>query len=299
MNKPKVSEVVASLTPFFLYPEISDRYTAEINSKIESLKNSMQFIHSRAGLLDYIKSDENALDNILMLLNVSEEYFKRITTVIRMHHGMDITGEWSLSQTRKQIISCQWFQDKIMELLFEGVDSEDFSQWIPEYNLKSFRIDASTIARLSNEDLMSILLKKNYDSGFSADCSRCNSNVIKDCLLKICESKGYILNCDVPVRIGTKDIPVQFTITRSVAEAPIIYVMAGFYLTTGRTQTSFANKVRDLKVKAKENGALTIAIVDGVGWAARQSDLYPIIDHADMTYTLKTINQINELINTL
>ena len=75
--------------------------------------------------------------------------------------------------------------------------------------------------------------------------------------------------------------------------------MAGFYLTTGSTQTSFANKVRDLKVKAKENGALTIAIVDGVGWAARQSDLYPIIDHADMTYTLKTINQINELINTL
>ena len=50
MNKPKVSEVVASLTPFFLYPEISDRYTAEINSKIESLKNSMQFIHSGAGL---------------------------------------------------------------------------------------------------------------------------------------------------------------------------------------------------------------------------------------------------------
>jgi len=78
MSKQRPSDIMESLSYFFVYPEVSERLIREINQRVDSLKDSMQYINTKQGLIDYITSERESLDNIIMILNVSEEYFKRI-----------------------------------------------------------------------------------------------------------------------------------------------------------------------------------------------------------------------------
>ena len=152
MSKQRPSDIMESLSYFFVYPEVSERLIREINQRVDSLKDSMQYINTKKGLIDYITSERESLDNIIMILNVSEEYFKRIITMIRARHGLEVSSEWSLNLTRNYFLNNQWFRDELCNLLLNGAEDKELSKLIPMYNLRSFKIDATTIARLSNRD---------------------------------------------------------------------------------------------------------------------------------------------------
>lgn len=301
MNNQKPNEILQSLSYFFVYPEVSERLIKEIDNKIDSLRDSMQFINTKEGLIKYISDDPDSLGNITMVLNVSEEYFKRIVTLLRARHGLEVSNEWSLAATRNFFLSNQWFRDALCELFLYGAENKELAEVIPSYNLRAFRIDATTIARLSNRDLMGILLKKDMDSQFSTECSQRNIRRIDETLVKICEKEELFLNRDVSLKLAGKREQIPYAISRSKASAPFVYIMMGFYLTTGSTQTSFVTKISRLKAYIRDNSqeAAVVCVVDGAGWIARRSDFDELFEVADQVYTLNSFAGIGELIDEL
>jgi len=87
MEKIKYEELLSSFNMFFADVNVSEEYHKAVNDKIDELRQGMQYINTPDGLLDYIKKEENALDNIILLLNVSSETFKRIISMLRIKHG--------------------------------------------------------------------------------------------------------------------------------------------------------------------------------------------------------------------
>lgn len=301
MSKKRTIDVMDSLSYFFVYPEVSERLIHEINLRVNSLKDSMQYINTKQGLIDYITRDKESLDNIIMILNVSEEYFKRIITMIRARHGLEVTNEWSLNQTRSYFINNPWFRDELSNLLLNGAEDKELAKLIPMYNLRSFKIDATTIARLSNQDLMWMLLKNDFNSEFSSACSQLNLNRVDQILTRCAIEQDVSLNRDMSLRLAGNREQIPYTISHVKQSAPFIYIMVGFYLTTGSTQTSFVTKLSRLKQYIKDNAqeAVVVAIIDGAGWVARHSDFEEVCSTADSVYTLNSLPEISELINEL
>lgn len=301
MNRQRSSDVMETLSYFFVYPEVSDNLIKKINRRVDSLKDTMQYINTKQGLIDYIIKEPESLDNIIMVLNVSEEYFKRIITMLRAHHGLEVSSEWSLKLSRTYFINNQWFRDELCNLLLNGADDEELAKLIPMYNLRSFKIDATTIARLSNRDLMWMLLKNDFNSEFSAACSQLNLNRVDDILTKCAEEHCISLNRDMSLRLAGNREQIPYTFSHEKHSTPFIYIMVGFYLTTGSTQTSFVTKLSRLKQYIKDNAqeAAVIAIIDGAGWVARHSDFEEVCSTADTVYTLNSLPNITELIDEL
>ena len=301
MSRQRPSDVMESLSYFFVYPEVSDNLIKKINHRVDSLKDSMQYINTRKGLIDYITNEQESLENIIMVLNVSAEYFKRIITMIRAHHGLEVSSEWSLNQTRNYFINNQWFKDELCNLLLRGADDEELAKVIPMYNLRAFRIDATTIARLSNRDLMWMLLKNDFNTEFNAGCSQLNLRRVEE-VLAACASKfGILLDRDTSLRLAGNREQIPYTFSRYRGAAPFVYVMVGFYLTTSSSQTSFATKISRLKQYIRDNAqeAAVVAIIDGAGWVARHSDFEEVCSSADQVYTLNSLPAISELISEL
>ena len=301
MSKQRPSDIMESLSYFFVYPEVSERLIREINQRVDSLKDSIQYINTKKGLIDYITSERESLDNIIMILNVSEEYFKRIITMIRARHGLEVSSEWSLNLTRNYFLNNQWFRDELCNLLLNGAEDKELSKLIPMYNLRSFKIDATTIARLSNRDLMWMLLKNDFNSEFSAACSQLNLRKVDEVLNECTAEQNVSLNRDQSVRLAGNREQIPYTISANRVSTPFIYIMVGFYLTTGSTQTSFVTKISRLKQYIRDNAqeASVVAIIDGAGWVARHSDFEEVCSTADAVYTLNSLPLISELINEL
>jgi hypothetical protein len=301
MSKQRPCDVMESLSYFFVYPEVSERLIHEIDQRVDSLKDSMQYINTRRGLIDYIKNERESLQNIIMVLNVSEEYFKRIVTMIRARHGLEVSSEWSLNLTRNYFINNQWFQDDLCNLLLNGAEDKELAKLIPMYNLRAFKIDATTIARLSNRDLMWMLLKNDFNSEFSAACSQLNLKRVEDVLINCAKRQNVSFNRDISLRLAGNREQIPYAISTHSSSAPFIFIMVGFYLTTGSTQTSFVTKISRLKQYIKDSAleASVVAIIDGAGWVARHSDFEEVCSTADAVYTLNSLPEISELIEEL
>ena len=301
MNRHRTSDIMKSLSYFFVYPEVSDNLIKKINNRVDSLKNSMQFINTKQGLIDYITTERESLENIIMVLNVSEQYFMRIITMIRARHGLEVSSEWSLNQTRNYFLNNQWFRDELCNLFLHGADDVELAKLIPMFNLSAFRIDVTTIARLSNRDLMWMLLKNDFNTEFSSACSQLNLKRVDEVLTNCASKHNLSLNRDLSIRLAGNREQIPYTISYTKESQPFIYIMVGFYLTTGSTQTQFATKISRLKQYIKDNAqeAVVVAIIDGAGWVARHSDFEEVCSTADAVFTLNSLPEISEIISEL
>ena len=66
------------MTLFFVNDNIDEKYANLRKEKINQLKAEMSLINSRAGLQNYIRTYEDSLSNLLVILGVSNEMFKRV-----------------------------------------------------------------------------------------------------------------------------------------------------------------------------------------------------------------------------
>jgi len=290
MKKIDYQELISSANMFFADTNLSEAYQEIIDDKICNLRNEMQHINTKAGLIDYIKNNPEALDNIILLLNVSSETFKRIISMFRIQHGQSFTTEWTLTTTRNYIREQKWLRDKVCDLFLNGAEDHELAKVIPAYTLSSFKIDRSTMARLENKDTMQILTKKSLDAGFSSNVGAENMKRVEDVIKKDCKKLrlSYIKNHKIRMRSNTKIVLpfiIKDTETRKGQTIDIMkaFVMCNFCVTTGSGQTTFKNNLKRLKEYRDYNArnATIIAIVDGAGWVARQSDLSDVHDYAD------------------
>jgi hypothetical protein len=259
----------------------------------------MKGIATADGLKQYIKDDPEALDNLISLMNVSSEKFKRVITTLRLEKGHSITGEWDLAKVRTMMIERPVFMDEVCELLSNGANDPKYQKLIPPFYLENFVIDSSTMARLSNPDDLRRLIKKGVEGRYNNQIGSSYYRAVEAAISKLCFAEGltYVTNKHIPL-IGRT---AHFAIPNE--RNPLVIIDVSYNITTSSTQTRFkdavekaAAQIREHNITAKRPVAL-VNVLDGAGWVGRQSDYRAI--HLCSTFALHitTLDQLKQIIS--
>lgn len=301
MAKISYKSFIRTMTMFFVNEEIDKKYFSLRKEKMNVLRSQLKNIDTREGLMRYICEYEDSLNNLLVLLGVSTEYFKRVITLFRIESGMVFSTEWNVRQVRKYALSNESMMEKLCDLFLDGPNNPILSQLIPYYKLSNFLINEDVMNRIQNDDFMDLLISKDFDTSYNSDVSQSITGQIDKLLKKICDEKGLELRQMGAIDSagnGTQQIQVNYAIFRKSIELPLYYIKYSFNLTTAKGQTDFKRSVQNLRafIKEKNPDAKQIVIVDGAGWVGRQSDLRGVWDYCDFCLNLKKIEDINNII---
>ena len=286
---------------FFVNNEIDEKYFMLKKNKIASLKKQMSNIGTRAGLESYIRSCPESISNLLIVLGVSTETFKRVISMFRIERGMIFSSEWDANQLRRFILDDKDMMAKVCNLFLVGIGDSDLKSKIPGFRLCKFTIDNTVLQRLNNDDFLDFLVSKDFDTQYNSDVSQSNIGRVDEILtrLNIDYNIEIIRNQNVdPVGNGTRDIQVNYMVGRNALNLPKFYIKYSFNTTTSRGQTDFKRSVKDLRdyIKNKNPEAKQIVIIDGAGWVGRQSDLKDVWDYSHYCLNLNNIETLKELL---
>lgn len=297
ITKVDFDEYVRTTNMFFIDEEYEESMEKEITYATDTLCMRMRGIFTDEGLEAYIRDDKEALDNLISIMNISSEKFKRVITTLRLEKGHTITGEWDLAKIRAMMIERKPFMQEVCYLLRNGANDPKYQQLIPKYYLENFVIDNSTMARLSNPDDLRRLIKKGAEGRYNIGIGNAYFAAVQKKIADYCFKEGltFAVNKEVPLvgRVVDFAIPNERT--------PQILIDLSYNITTSSTQTRYkdaaekaASKIREYNLSHDKKVAL-INVLDGAGWVGRQSDFRAI--HLCSTYVLhlSTIEQLRDI----
>lgn len=301
MAKLPYNELIKSMSMFFIDENIDNEYIRK-REKFSSLADEMSEINSRNGLERYICTYNDSVEKLLIILGISGEYFKRITSFFRRQRGFEFRTEWDISTFRKFILTDTEMMNKTLDLFIEADDNSDLARYIPKYRLSLFKITPSVMKRLENNDFLRFLFSKELDTSFNNATTNSKVKLLEDILRNICTINGFVLKKSENIDVNgnnTRSIPINYTISKPEKKLPSYYICFSFYLTTSKGQTSFKNNVKNLRdyIITHNQEARQIIVLDGAGWIGRQGDLQDIWDYSNYCINLSHINELKEIIN--
>jgi hypothetical protein len=258
----------------------------------------MAGIDTLVGLKQFIKDDPESLENLISLMNISSEKFKRVITTLRLEKGHAITGEWDLGKIRSMMIERPPFMDEVCQLLTNGANNRKYQRLIPPFYLENFVIDKSTMARLSNPDDLRRLIKKGVEGRYNNQIGSSYYKAVETAINKLCFAEGptYVANTHVPLigRTAHFAIPNERT--------PLVIIDVSYNITTSSTQTRYkeaaeqaAARIREHNLSSQRPVAL-VNVLDGAGWVGRQSDYRAIHLCSSYALHLNTIEQLQPIL---
>lgn len=297
MNKPiniSYDELVKTITMFWIDNSLEESINTEVEKFVSELETKLTKIGTKEGLSDYIRSDKSSLGNILGLMEISEEKFKRIISIMRRERKYVFSTEWSLDKTRSVMLDQASFMDEVCELLLNGANSEKFKRKIPDFYRKGFIIDDSTLARLTDRTELSRLAKKQLDVKYNNSVANAVARRIEEAVKFTCDLEGLTLVRNKEV----EDFGKSYCIAIPNAINPRVLIDYSYNITTSSTQSRYAEKVKTTHEAISKSGrkTITINVIEGAGWVGRQSDLRQIYDCSDYTLNIANIGLIDQII---
>ncbi len=157
----KFQTVIEKNTFYFFNPKFEEDYEGYINSLKETLLNVKNRVETE-GLKkeifeDLISEKENGLRVLLALSGFSNEYLKRLTTIIRIVDYPELNklvykdkwynepnpeniNEWTDSTILRLIKKNEYFKKGIVNIFFEGASIPFLADTIPLFELKKLSI---------------------------------------------------------------------------------------------------------------------------------------------------------------
>lgn len=299
MNKPiniSYDELVKTITMFWIDNSIEESINSEIENFVSELQTKLTNtkIWTKEGLRDYICSDKTALNNLLGLMEIPEEKFKRIISIMRRERKYVFSSEWSLDKTRSIMLEQESFMNDVCELLLNGANSDKFKRKIPDFYRNNFIINKSTTSRLTNKSELARLAKKQLDVKYNNSVATAVAKKIKETVKFTCDLEGLTLLYNKRV----EELDKSYGIVIPDIVNPRVLIDYSYNVTTSSTQSKYAKKVRDTHTTISNLGReiVTINIIEGAGWVGRQSDLHEIYDCSDYTLNLANISLIDQII---
>jgi hypothetical protein len=303
-QKPKaltVEEFIKSATMFYIDTALEKDYANSVSATVTELQTRLLGIATSDGLKKYISDDKESLDRITSLLNISEEKFKRIITMLRIQKKHMPTSEWSLSKVREQMVSSSAFMNEVCDLLMKGATLDKYQSLIPAYYLENFQIDASTLGRLASPDDIRRLVKKGLEGNYNNKIGDSFFKYASEAIIRECEATG--LTYAIKKNVGIVGKVVSIAIPDESNPKLLIDITYG--ITTSSAQTRYAERAEATAAKLRELNSdkppkqqiVFINVVDGAGWVARQSDLNKIDRCSNYLINLQTLGSISDIIN--
>ena len=298
IKKIPYDEYIKTATLFFICDRVESQFLKEIDDATSTLVAKMGGILTEDGLKEYIQCDTNSIDNLLSIMNISSEKFKRVITTLRIEKGHRISGEWDLKKIRRMMIERPSFMDEVCDLLRSGSKDEKYKSIIPSFYLENFRIDNSTIARLSNPDDLRRLIKKGIEGKYNISIGNAYALEIEKKIAEACYKRGILFEKNK--KISTLGKTFDYVIFNS--ETAAILIMSSYNITTSSTQTRYKESAENAAAfireynKSHTNKMVLVNILDGAGWVGRQSDLRAIYLCSTYLLNIKTINQLDDIV---
>lgn len=300
MEKIKYEKVIASTTMFVVNEPIEESYSNRVNEQTKELNANLSHINSTSGLKKYIIEYPNSLENILCLMDISLEKFKRIVSFLRIVKGYSVSSEWDFRKTRNYMLEKSDFMDEVCELLIEGSETKKYQDAIPKFYLENFKINLNVLSRLTNEDDLKRLIKSKMETSYNNDIANFYFNTVTEQIARIVNSHGY----DIELRTFIKLLNREVSAVVKQNEKIKLVVDISYMITTSSSQTDYSRKIKStFDLQRKHNSEkpsdsfLYIVIIDGAGWIGRQSDLQKIYKSCNYFLNLKNLSLLESIIN--
>ncbi|NLO19616.1 MAG: hypothetical protein GX121_07040 [Ignavibacteria bacterium] len=298
LENKKYSTVIEKNTFYFFNKDFEQQYEGYINSLKETLlllKNEAENSgFTKKVFENFLLEKENGLRALLALTGFSNEYFKRLTTIIRVlsdeelnrlvlkdkwnideRHGIESISEWSDNKIERLIKENEFFRKGIVNLFFEGATIPFLTQTIPLFELKKL-----SLSKLKFEipEMIDSLIRYKEKGSYSGKKGNNPETLIKSILndLSIGFETGDLTELveKVPDRKRTMDFIIPNR------ENPKIIIECSYLVTTSSGQGDKSKteiSVNTLLDKYYPN-AKFIGFVDGIGWYVRKKDLERMVN---------------------
>lgn len=299
----KFLTVIQKNTFYFFNSKFEENYEGYINSLKETLlivKNKVETEGLKKEIFEWLLTEkENGLRALLALTGFSNEYLKRLTTIIRIVDNPELNSlvfkekwynetspdniqEWSDSTILKHIQKNEYFRKGLVNIFFEGASIPFLANTIPLFELKKL-----SISKLKFEipELIDTLIRYKEKGSYSGMKGNNPETVVAEILdkLGITFETGDLseLITNAPDNKRTMD----FIIPNK--KNPIIIAESSFLATTssGQGDKSKTEISIDILIKEHYPNAIFIGFVDGIGWYVRKGDLKRMVTAYEDVFT--------------
>jgi len=299
----KISTIIEKNTFYFFDSKFEENYEGYINSLKETLlivKNKVETEGLKKEIFEWLlREKENGLKALLALTGFSNEYLKRLITIIRIVDNSELNKlvfkdkwynesnsnniqEWKDDVILKKIQSNNFFRKGIINIFFEGASIPFLTDTIPLFELKKL-----SISKLKFEipELIDTLIRYKEKGSRAATKGNNPEIVIKEILekLNISFETGDLneLIENAPDNKRTMD----FIIPNK--KAPLIIIESSFLATTssGQGDKSKTEISIDSLIKQHYPKAKFIGFIDGIGWYVRKKDLDRMVKAYEDVFT--------------
>lgn len=299
----KINTVKQKNTFYFFNPKFEEDYEGYINSLKETLlnvKNRVETEGLRKEIFEeLIAEKENGLRVLLALSGFSNEYLKRLTTVIRIVDEPELNKlvlkekwddkakpnnikEWSDEIILKRLKNNEYFRRGIVNLFFEGSSIPFLAETIPLFELKKL-----SISKLKFEipEMIDSLIRYKEKGSYSGKKGN-NPEILIQAILnrldidfETGDLKQLIDNAPDNKRTMDFIIPNK--------KNPLIVIESSFLATTssGQGDKSKTEISIDVLIKQYYPNATFIGFVDGIGWYVRERDLERMVTAYEDVFT--------------
>lgn len=302
----KFTTVIDKNTFYFFNSKFEENYEGYINSVKETLlivKNKIETEGLKKEIFEWLlKEKENGLRALLALTGFSNEYLKRLTSIIRIVDDAELNRivlkdkwydeknpnniqEWSDDTILKKIKDNEYFRKGLVNIFFEGASIPFLTNTIPLFELKKLSISK---LKFETPELIDSLVRYKEKGSYSGMKGNNPETVIAELLdkLGLTYQTGDLteLISNAPNNKRTMD----FIIPNK--QAPLIIVESSFLATTssGQGDKSKTEISIDALIKTHYPKAKFIGFVDGIGWYVRKGDLKRMVAAYEDVFTFHT-----------
>ncbi len=302
-TESKFQTVISKNTFYFFNPKFEEDYEGYINSLKETLLNLKNRIETE-GLkkeifIELISEKENGLRALLALTGFSNEYLKRLTTVIRIVDNSELNKlvykeywceqkdteniqEWSDSKIQRLVKNNEYFRKGLVNLFFEGASIKFLADTIPLFELKKL-----SISKLKFEipEMIDTLIRYKEKGSYSGKKENNPEIVIEEILsnFDITWENGDLAELieNAPDNKRTMDFIIPDK------RNPLLIIESSFLATTSSGQGDKSKTEISINSLIKQHypKATFIGFVDGIGWYVRKGDLKRMVVAYDDVFT--------------
>jgi hypothetical protein len=314
----KYKTVIDKNTLYFFDNKFEDKYEGYINSVKDTLlliKNEVKTSGLKKEIFDnLLAKKENGLRALLSLTGFSNEYLKRLITVIRIIDDKELNTiacknqwdvdnskevkEWSDKTIEDLIKKDKYFRRGIVNIFFEGTTVPFLAKTLPLFELKKL-----SISKLNFEipELIDTLIRYKEKGSYSGKKENNPENLVKEllCNIDVTFETGDLseLISNAPDKKRTMD----FIIPNK--QKPVIIAESSFLVTTssGQGDKSKTEIAVDALLKKHYPNARFIGFVDGIGWYVRKNDLRRMVSAYEDVFTFHKdeLRRFEQLVCTL
>lgn len=302
-NDEKFLTVIQKNTFYFFNTKFEENYEGYINSLKETLlivRNKIETEGLKKEIFENLLAEkENGLRALLALTGFSNEYLKRLTTIIRIVDNYELNKlvykdkwyneknpdniqEWSDSTILRNIRNNEYFRKGIVNIFFEGASIPFLANTIPLFELKKLSISK---LKFDITELIDTLIRYKEKGSYSGMKGNNPETILAEILekLDVTYESGDLneLIDKAPDNKRTMD----FIIPNK--KNPLIIIESSFLATTssGQGDKSKTEISIDILIKEHYPKAKFIGFVDGIGWYVRKGDLKRMVTAYEDVFT--------------